>query len=205
MALIDIHASTTTRTSEHQRAVRPASRRPLGRHLPIDQLRFALQARPRLRRFKFEWPGDFFSLPRTARRSRLCDVLRRVSYHSARRARRRQASRAPVCRCCARALGACQGWLSSCAGSLFDRAAFVQRYRRAQPVREGRQAVGVLRRGGKASTTTTATAYRCCRHMILPPKNLFSDGDSDRHSCAEGRRQRVRLSATGEGHTSGAT
>jgi hypothetical protein len=54
------------RASACHTTLQPGSRRALGQHLPIDQLRFALQAHPRLCRFKFEWPGDFFSLSRTA-------------------------------------------------------------------------------------------------------------------------------------------
>ena len=114
MALSDIRASATARTSEHQRFARPASRGRIRRHLEIDQLRLALEARPRVRSpfgskhgFEPELPtACFFLLHRTARGPRLCDVLRRVSRDTACRARCRQAPRAHVCRCRARALGA---------------------------------------------------------------------------------------------------
>lgn len=193
MALPDIRAGATARTSEHQRPVRPASRGRIRRHHKIDQLRLALEARPRVRR-RFEskrefesaeWPVFFFPLRRAARGPRLCDVLRRVSRDTARRARRRQAPRAHVCRRRACALGAREGWISSRAGSLLDRAAIVQRHRRAEPVREGRQAAGVLRRG---------SVHHCAA------SNDINDGCDRR---AEGGR-RVRLPATGKGHTSGA-
>ena len=95
MALPDIRASATARTSEHQRSARPASRGRIRRHLKIDQLRLALEARPCIRRrfgSKYEYeseselPAFFFPLHRAARGPRLCDVLRRVSRDTACRA-----------------------------------------------------------------------------------------------------------------------
>jgi len=157
VAFFDVRTGAAAHTSEHQRPVRPTSRGGGRRRLKIDQLRHAVEMRPRLRRRGRGSRSSRFGgrhrsptpipQPRAAIGPYLFDVLRRVSGDRADDPRRRQAPRAPVCRRRPRALVARERRVSTRFRALLDSAPRVQCPRRAESVRERRQAAGVLRRG----------------------------------------------------------